>query len=171
MIRRGPGATVAVTEVPVEVRDRAVRVAGTRAVEADGLTDGSCIWTVGIGHRRQIGGADEDQRSRDVGLTFVIGDRHRDIVDAGCGVGVVREFPPAEIAIVEVPEQRYDVAVRVTVCSLVTMVPSGRVMQTGGMFSPVCGACTKAARKSNRFGHFRGLLALAIFPSDGSKRA
>src|SRR5205807_640688 len=55
--------------------------------------------------------------------------------------------------------------------SLVTMVPSGRVMQTDGSFTSVLGASASAARKSNSCGHFRGFLALATFASELSTSA
>ena len=51
------------------------------------------------------------------------------------------------------------------------MVPSGRVMRTGGTFTPGLGASASAARKSNNVGHFRGFLALATFPSELSTSA
>src|SRR2546422_11387081 len=51
------------------------------------------------------------------------------------------------------------------------MAPSGSVTRTGGVFTPVLGAFANAARKSNRWGHFRGFLALATFPSERSTSA
>jgi len=51
-------------------------------------------------------------------------------------------------------------------CSLLTMVPFGRVMRAGGTFAPTLGTSARPARQSNNCGHFRGFLALATFPSE-----
>jgi hypothetical protein len=58
-----------------------------------------------------------------------------------------------------------------SLCALVTMVPSGSVIQAGGIFSPRRGGSAKAARQSKSFAHLLGFLALATFPLDGSPRA
>src|SRR5919112_2321246 len=51
-------------------------------------------------------------------------------------------------------------------------VPSGKVIRTGGMFSATCGGSSiKAARKSKRFPHFLGFLALATLPVSLSSTA
>src|SRR5215207_11393179 len=44
-------------------------------------------------------------------------------------------------------------------------------MRTGGSCAPERGPSTKAARKSNNCGHFRGFLALTTLPSVLSRRA
>src|SRR6266851_8125857 len=55
--------------------------------------------------------------------------------------------------------------------SLVTVVPSGRAIRTGGTFAAARGGSMKLARKSKRRGHFRGFFAVATFPSELSTRA
>src|SRR6266487_3785570 len=44
-------------------------------------------------------------------------------------------------------------------------------MWTGGTVAAARTGSTKVARKSKRFGHFRGFLAVAAFPSELSTRA
>src|SRR5947209_1471420 len=51
------------------------------------------------------------------------------------------------------------------------MVPSGRVIRTGGTFALIRGGSMKVARKSKRVGHFLGFLAVATFPSELSTSA
>src|SRR5438874_2200728 len=48
-----------------------------------------------------------------------------------------------------------------SLCSLLTIVPSGRLMRTAGTSAPGRGVSTRAARKSNSPGYLRGFLALA----------
>src|SRR5437899_4465035 len=55
--------------------------------------------------------------------------------------------------------------------SLVTVVPSGRAIRTGGTFAAARTGSMRVARKSKRRGHFRGFLAVAAFPSELSTRA
>src|SRR5262249_35657096 len=52
-----------------------------------------------------------------------------------------------------------------------TTVPFGRLIWTGGAFPSMRGGSTKAARNANRFGHFRGFLAVATLPSEPSTSA
>src|SRR5712691_8666610 len=52
-----------------------------------------------------------------------------------------------------------------------SVVPSGSVMQAAGSFSPADGTPSRVALKSNRLGHLRGFLAVAILPSDLSRNA
>src|SRR5215831_4150691 len=49
--------------------------------------------------------------------------------------------------------------------------PSGSVIRIGGRGSPTRGGSTKVAQKFKRFGHMRGLFALATFPVSTSRRA
>src|SRR6266481_6341431 len=56
-------------------------------------------------------------------------------------------------------------------CSLVTTVPSGRIIRTGGAARATLGGSTKLARQSKRRAHLRGFLALATLPVAGSRRA
>ena len=58
-----------------------------------------------------------------------------------------------------------------SLCWLVAMPPSGRVIRTAGTFALRRGGSMKVARKSKRFGHFLGFLALATFPSELSTTA
>ena len=54
---------------------------------------------------------------------------------------------------------------------LVVIVPSGKVTRTSGTCAPARGGSMKAARKSKRVGHFLGFLAVAVFPSELSRKA
>src|SRR5919201_763661 len=44
------------------------------------------------------------------------------------------------------------------------LLPSGKVIRTGGMSFTSCGDSTNIERKSNSFPHFLGFLALATLP-------
>ncbi len=54
--------------------------------------------------------------------------------------------------------------------SVETVLPSGKVIQTGGRESPFNGS-VNAARKLKRVGHLDGFFALAIFPVSASAMA
>src|SRR5439155_27139601 len=56
-------------------------------------------------------------------------------------------------------------------CSLVTLVPSGSVMRTGGTGALLPDDSMQVAWNAKRCGHFLGFLAVATFPSALSSKA
>jgi len=58
-----------------------------------------------------------------------------------------------------------------SVCSLLTALPSGSSRLTGGSFSPLGAGSARAARKSKSFAHFRGFLALTTYSLEESTKA
>src|SRR5271157_3777904 len=52
-----------------------------------------------------------------------------------------------------------------------TELPSGKVIRAGGSDVVPFSGSVNEARKANRFGHFEGFLALAIFPVATSAKA
>ena len=66
---------------------------------------------------------------------------------------------------------RSDSAASVPGESLLSSVPSGIVISTGGGVAPGTGSAAKRADRPSSAPHLRGCLALATVPSAGSTRA